>query len=181
MRARVAAGYLFGLLNTTEAFLMVQHLHIQSRKAATGGGFWPSSMQLWSSCQQRASIAREIAFPRHQSCSEEDAEDSFAVDNFVLQLTSNIDSEEKVKILSFLAIRSKAENVYFLRFKRIFPVDMSTKPNQLLEYLLAMQQFSFCNWPMQPADVLAFWCSAFQWILQIRSLRCIHTLFQVQE
>ena len=37
MRARVAAGYLFGLLNTTEAFLMVQHLHIQSRKAATGG------------------------------------------------------------------------------------------------------------------------------------------------
>ena len=51
-----------------------------------------------SSCQQRASIAREIAFPRHQSCSEEDAEDSFAVDNFVMQLTSNIDSEEKVKI-----------------------------------------------------------------------------------
>ena len=73
-----------------------------------------------------------------------------------MQLTSNIDSEEKVKILSFLAVRSKAENVYFLRFERIFPVDVSTKPNQLLEYLLAMQQFSFCNWPMQPADVLAF-------------------------
>ena len=95
-------------------------------------------------------------FSRHQSCSEEDAEDSFAVDNFVMQLTSNIDSEEKLKILSFLAIRSKAENEYFLRFERIFSVDMSTKPNQLLESLLAMQQFSFCNWPMQPADVLAF-------------------------
>ena len=55
MRARVAAGYLFGLLNTTEAFLMVQHLHIQSRKA---GGFGPAAC---SSCQQIASIAREIA------------------------------------------------------------------------------------------------------------------------
>ena len=46
MRARVAAGYLFGLLNTTEAFLMVQHLHIQSRKAATG----------WVLAQQHAAL-----------------------------------------------------------------------------------------------------------------------------
>ena len=64
-----------------------------------------------------------------------------------MQLTSNIDSEEKVKILSFLAVRSKAENVYFLWFERIFPVDVSTKPNQLLEAAVFSLQLAYAAPP----------------------------------
>ena len=62
---------------------------------------------IWGLAQQHAALkqlpadskyCKRDCFSRHQFCSEEDAEDSFAVDNFVMQLTSNIDSEEKVKI-----------------------------------------------------------------------------------
>ena len=62
---------------------------------------------IWVLAQQHAALkqlpadskyCKRDCFSRHQFCSEEDTEDSFAVDIFVLQLTSNIDSEEKVKI-----------------------------------------------------------------------------------